>query len=185
MKRADQGFTLVEVVVALFIFALLAAAGVSLLSFAVRAQAASARALQDVSGERRLSALLIADLGEAVPRISRDEAGRVRPAFVANQGNTLVGFVRGGASPQHVEIRLDKGDLVRVAAPFVDGAPSGKPMVLETGVESVKLRFRTKGDWQDGWDTERSDRLPRALEMTIARQGQAPVTRMFLVGAGT
>ena len=183
-RSAEYGFTLVEVVVALFIFALLAAAGVSLLSFTVRAQSASARALEGVSGERRLSALLTTDLGQAVPRVSRDEAGRPRPAFQANQGRLLVAFVRGGSKPQHVEIRLEKGELVRVATPFVDGAPAGPPLILESGVERARLRFRTKADWQDNWDSERTDAIPRALELTIARRGAAPVTRMFLVGTG-
>lgn len=183
-RSAEHGFTLVEVVVALFIFAMLATAGVSLLSFAVRAQAASARALEDVSGDRRLSAILIGDLGQAVPRVSRDEGGRPRPAFQANRGALLFGYVRGGAKPQHVEIRLDKGQLVRIAAPFVDGAAAASPLILETGVESAKLRFRAKTDWQDNWDSERTDAIPRALELTITRQGEAPVRRLFLVGTG-
>lgn len=183
-RSTEHGFTLVEVVVALFIFAMLATAGVSLLSFTVRAQSASARVLEDVSGERRLSALLIGDLGQAVPRVSRDEAGRPRPAFQANRGRLLFAFVRGGAKPQHVEIRLEKGALARLAAPFVDGAVPGVPLVLATGVERAKLRFRTKSDWQDNWESERTDAIPRALELTITRRGAAPVTRMFLVGTG-
>ena len=183
-RSAEHGFTLVEVVVALFIFAMLATAGVSLLSFAVRAQAASARALADVSDDRRLSAILTGDLGQAVPRVSRDEAGMPRPAFQASQRELLLAYVRGGAAPQHVEIRLENGQLVRAATPFVDGAPAGKPLILETGIESVKLRFRAKADWQDNWDSERTDVIPRALELTVTRRGEAPAKRLFLVGTG-
>ena len=180
----EGGFTLVEVVVALFIFALLAAAGVSLLSFAVKAQGASARALEHVSGERRLSAILIADLSQAVPRISRDEDGRPRAAFQANKGALLLAYVRGGARPQYVEIRLARGELVRTASAFVDGAAVGQPLVLETAVASTRTRFRGRVDWQDSWDSERTDALPRALELTITRRGEAPVKRLFLVGTG-
>lgn len=185
MKRpTDQGFTLVEVVVALFIFALLATAGVSLLSFAVRAQAASTKALEGVSDNRRLSAILIGDLAQAVPRVSRDSAGRPRPAFQANQGALLLGYVRGGSTLQHVEIRLEKGELQRVATPFVDGAAAATPLVLDTGVERAQLRFRGKADWQDRWDAERTDAMPKALELTITRRGEPPVKRLFLVGTG-
>lgn len=183
-RSTEHGFTLVEVVVALFIFAMLATAGVSLLSFTVRAQAASARALADVSADRRLSAILTSDLGQAVPRVSRDEAGMPRPAFQASQGELLLAYVRGGGAPQHVEIRLKNGQLVRTATPFVDGAPAGKPLILETGVERVKLRFRARADWQDNWDSERTDAIPRALEMTVTRRGEVPVKRLFLVGTG-
>lgn len=183
-RVAENGFTLVEVVVALFIFALLAAAGVSLLSFTVKAQAASARVLAEVSDDRRLSAILIADLGQAVPRISRDLSGATRPAFEADQDEMLMAYVRGGSKPQHVEIRLVNGTLVRIATPFVDGAATNVPITLETDVERVRLRFRTKTDWIDNWDSERTDTLPRAIELTMTRRGEAPVKRLFLVGAG-
>ncbi len=183
-RSAENGFTLVEVIVALFIFALLASAGVSLLSFAVKAQAASARVLADVSDNRRLSAILVADLGQAVPRVSRDMSGAPRPAFEANRDELLMAYVRGGSKPQHVEIRLDNGTLVRIATPFVDGAATDAPMTLETDVERVRLRFRTKADWSDDWDSERTDALPRAIELTITKRGEAPVKRLFLVGAG-
>ncbi len=184
MNARSSGFTLVEVVVALFIFAMLAAAGVGLLSSTVRSQAASAARLADVSSERRLSALLISDLGQAVPRVSRDETGRPRPAFAANQGNLLFAFVRGGPKPQHVEIRLERDALVRVAAPFVDGALPGSPVVLAKGVERARVRFRYKSDWQDDWASERTDAIPKALELTLTRQGGVSVVRMFLVGTG-
>ena len=183
-RSAENGFTLVEVIVALFIFALLASAGVSLLSFAVKAQAASAGVLADVSDNRRLTAILVADLGQAVPRVSRDMSGAPRPAFVASQDAVLMAYIRGGSRPQHVEIRLDKGTLTRNATPFVDGAATDVPMTLETDVERVRLRFRTKTDWSDKWDSERTDTLPRAIELTITRRGEAPVKRLFLVGAG-
>ena len=185
MKRsAINGFTLIEVIVALFIFAMLASAGVSLLSFTVKAQAVSASVLADVSDNRRLSAILVADLGQAVPRVSRDISGVPRPAFEADQDALVMAYVRGGSRPQHVEIRLDKGTLIRIAAPYVDGAATDVPMTLETDVERVRLRFRTKTNWSDNWDSERTDTLPRAIELTITRRGEAPVERLFLVGTG-
>lgn len=185
MRRAEEsGFTLVEVVVALFIFGLLAAAGVSLLSFAVRAQAASAAALANVSDQRRLSAILTNDLAQAVPRVSRDASGEGRPAFMANQGELLLSYVRGGEVPQRVDIRLQGKTLTRIASSFVDGGAPLAPLVLEIHVERAQLRFRGKGEWVDRWDAERTDSIPRALELTITRSGEAPVTRLFLVGTG-
>lgn len=183
-SNAESGFTLVEVVVALFIFGLLAAAGVSLLSFAVRAQAASAVALANVSDERRLSAILTSDLAQAVPRVSRDSSGEGRPAFLANQGEVLLSYVRGGETPQFVQLRLQGGTLTRVATSAVDGGTPLAPLVLETGVQRAQLRFRGKGEWMDRWDAERTDSIPRALDLTLTRTGEAPVTRLFLVGTG-
>jgi general secretion pathway protein J len=183
MKPAN-GFTLVEVVVALFIFGLLAAAGVALMSFAVRAQAVSATALAGVSEERRMSAILISDLAQAVPRVSRGPDGEGRPAFQADEGELLLAYVRGGARPQHVEIRLEESRLVRNAAPHADGAAAASTMILADNVFSARLRFRADGDWEDRWMPTRTDALPRAVELTITENNRAPLRRLFLVGTG-
>src|SRR5690348_16195565 len=94
-----NGFTLVELLVALTIFALLSAAGVTLLSFSVRAQASSDERLERLAEIRRAGALLTSDLAQAAPRISRDETGAVKPALVGGSGQgeaLLLSLVRRG-----------------------------------------------------------------------------------------
>jgi general secretion pathway protein J len=174
---AEYGFTLVEVVVALFIFAMLATAGVAMLSFAVRAQASSARALADVSDARRMSAILISDLAQAVPRVTRDAAGQGRPAFRAEEGGLILAYVRGGSRPQYVELKLQSGQIVRVVAWHADGAGEGTPMLLAENVSAATLRFRTKNEWEDRWTPTRTDALPRAIELTITENGEARVRK--------
>lgn len=181
MKR--NGFTLVEVVVALFIFAMLAAAGVALLSFAARAQAGSAIALSRVADDRRATALLIADFGQAVPRVTRDASGNGRPAMQAKQGDLLLSYVRGGATPQYVELRLQNNRLLRAAAPFADGAVARTPLVLADNIERAELRFRNEDQWTDRWEPLTTDALPKAIELTVTQRGKAPLKRLFLVGA--
>ena len=70
MKRlpAPTGFTLVEMLVALLIFAILAGAGVALLRASVDTQEVVNKALADLGTAARLRALLAADLGQAVVR---------------------------------------------------------------------------------------------------------------------
>ena len=81
-----SGFTLVELLVSLFIFGMLSAAGVVLLSFSVRAQEAADARLGDLADFRRAGALLAGDLAQAAPRLARDGAGRARPALEGNSG---------------------------------------------------------------------------------------------------
>ena len=64
--RLPNGFTLVEVMVALMIFGMIAAAGVAILSFSVRAQATSAARLDDTAALHRTVAALSADLAQAL-----------------------------------------------------------------------------------------------------------------------
>lgn len=89
-----EGFTLVELLVALAIFALIATAGTALLSFSIEAQHDSAQSIDRVAALRRISTLMSADLGQAVPRTSRDERGDRQRALAGDQGG--VALVRAG-----------------------------------------------------------------------------------------
>jgi general secretion pathway protein J len=196
MPRAsnEDGFTLVELVVALFIFGLLAAAGASLLNFSVKAQAVTGARLTDVAGERRMSAILSGDLLQAVPRVTRDSRGAPEPAFSGRRGDRLLSYVRAGWSRsgdndfpglQRVELRLDQGQLIRTARTRLDGGAETVDLVLAEDVSDAQVRIRTRdGVWGDIVDATKIEALPSAVELTIVRGRGAPVRRVFLVGTG-
>jgi len=194
-RPSETGFTLVELMVSLLIFAMLSAAGVALLSFSVRAQGAANERLDEVAALRRVSAILTADLTQAVPRPFRDRAGALQAAFSGGgaAGTTALGLVRGGwsnpdllprASLQRVEYRLAAGRLERVAWPHVDGAEPLQAAVLLTGVRSLRLRYRTEGDWRDSWDSDLPEAMPEAVELIADIEGIGAVRQLFLVGVG-
>ena len=189
---ARNGFTLVEMLVSLTIFGMLAAAGVTLLSFSVRAQETSDARLGEVGELRRLGAMLAADLAQAAPRLYRDEAGRVRPAFSGDAA--AMSLVRRGwdnpggaarASLQRVEYRLSEARLERVAYPMVDGAAAMAPAVIADGVKALRLRYRDReGQWRERWDPVRVADLPVAVELVADIEGRGAVRQLFLAGTG-
>ena len=61
----EAGFTLVELMVALFIFAILSAAGVMLLSGSIGAQGAVQQRLDGLADVQRAASLLTVDLAQA------------------------------------------------------------------------------------------------------------------------
>ena len=191
--QSQTGFTLVELIISLFIFGMLAAAGVGLLTYSTQAQAVTAERLEGVAAERRLTALLINDLAQAVARVSRDITGAPEPAFRGGQGPVLLRYVRAGWSNsgdatrsgiQRVEWRINEMRLERVTRPLVDGAADAEPIVMAENVERVALRFRNEGTWQSDWAPSDPLELPEAVELIITRKGEAPITRLFLAGAG-
>lgn len=190
--QAQAGFTLVELIISLFIFGMLAAAGVGLLTYSTQAQAITATRLEEIARERRLTAILTNDLAQAVPRVSRDITGVPEPAFRGGQGPVLLRYVRSGLSGgdgvrsglQRVEWRIDKGRLERIARPLVDGAADAAPTVMAENIERISLRFRDEGTWQSDWTPSDPLELPEAVELVITRKGEAPLTRLFLAGAG-
>jgi general secretion pathway protein J len=197
-EGAEGGFTLVELLVALAIFGLIATAGAALLGFSIEAQRDSARSIERVAALRRVSSLLSADLAQAVPRIHRDERGDRQPAFVGNQpvGNgAALAFVRAGwandlkaprSSLQKIDYRIVDGALVRRSWPFVDGVADGQAIssTLIRGVSSARLRYRKAGAWQDVWNERLPDAMPDAVELTMTIDDIGPVRQMFVIGLG-
>ncbi|MDB5679188.1 type II secretion system minor pseudopilin GspJ [Sphingomonas bacterium] len=189
-----NGFTLIEMMIALLIFALLAAAGVSLLSFGVRAQAVAGKKLDDIAALYRLDGVLVADFAQAVPRQARDEGGALRPAFEGENGQTLLRLVRSGwdnvdgaprPSVQKVAYVLSEdGAIQRVAYPMLDGTTPLPSAVMLTNVAAVSLRYRLAGAWADKWQARAEAPLPDAVEMTITRTDGTVFRELFLVGTG-
>lgn len=196
-RPGEAGFTLVELLISLLIFGLLASAGVGLLAFSVRAQEASAQRLDEISAIRRVGALLSSDLAQATPRLVRDVDGARLPAFTGEGGApdaVALGFVRRGwsngseaarASLQRVQYRLVDGRLERLSWPMLDGAEPGKPAIVLRGVKSMTVRYRRKGEWRETWDAERAESIPEAVEVVMDLEGAGPIRQLFVAGTGT
>jgi len=196
VRAAERGFTLVEVMIALLIFSMLAVAGVAILSFSVRAGAATGARLDDAAALNRTLSVLSADLAQAVGRPSRDEAGTVQTAFAGESSGAvapMLRLVRGGWSNldalprpglQKVWYQVERGALERIAFPQIDGAAPLAPAVLMTGVREVRLRYRIAGAWSDRWDGTAGAPLPQAMELVLVRSDGTTWRRLFLVGNG-
>lgn len=192
---AEYGFTLVEMLVAVMIFAMLATAGVVLLRGGVEGQAAVTTHLDALADVQRGLATLDADLSQATERISRTQSGTFAPAFFgrAAQGDEpLMQFVRDGwsnpgtlrrASLQKIEYWWREGRIERIGYPAVDGAAPPEPAVLFEGVRALTLRYRDRqGNWRERWAPETPRQMPTAVEMVLIRGSDPPLTLRFLVG---
>ncbi|USU06123.1 type II secretion system minor pseudopilin GspJ [Sphingomonadaceae bacterium OTU29LAMAA1] len=178
--------------IALMIFGMLAAAGVAILTFSVRAQTATGKRFDDISALNRTTALLSGDLGQAIDRPARDEGGTVLPAFTGEPDGRMR-FVRTGwanvdaaprASAQKVAYVIQDAALIRIAYPMIDGAAPLAPVTLLEKVVSVSARYRYKGAWSDRWDGTQGAALPQAAEVVLHRTDGSAYRLMLLVGSG-
>jgi general secretion pathway protein J len=189
MKR--NGFTLVEMLVALGIFALLAAAGVGVLRSSVNVQGAVDTRLTAMSGLARLNAMLSNDLGQAVDRPSRAPSGQ-RPAFVGDESG--MAFVSGGRANidgaprselQRIEWRSASGTLQRKGFTAVDGNDEGIASPLARDIRKAAFRYRLiDGSWNPSFTSTMQQPLPTAVELTMTPSAGAPIVMAFALPAG-
>lgn len=189
----ERGFTIVEMLIALAIFGMITAAGVTLLSVSARTQESSDRILGELGEIRRVHALMSADFVQAAPRLYRDDQGRTQRAFAGEGGSEgmLLLFVRRGwddgegGGVQRVGYRLADGALERISFAHVDGGGSATAVRLLGAVRGLRLRYRDReGAWLEDWQPPDGTRLPLAVELVTDSEAHGLVRQVFLVGNG-
>jgi general secretion pathway protein J len=189
-----KGFTLVEMLVALAIFGLLSAAGVTVMRFTVDNQAVVRAHTGRIGAFQTTRAILKADLAQAAARRTRAPDGRpVREAFYgasADRPGLLLRFARRGwdnpgaeprASVQYVEYRLIDGRLERSARPALDGAQLSAPQVLIDRLRSASVLFLWRGQWIENLPGGSEDALPQAVRVDMEIDGIGAVSQLFVV----
>lgn len=170
--RPESGFTLMEILVALTVFAVAASMAVGMLAVTVDAEAANAVALDRVESLERARTLLRDDMGQIVNRPVRDDDGATRNfVFVGAENGigdrsargadetVLMSFTRRGwanpglLQPRSSLMRVDyvlQGDTIyrRVSAyPDRDAGTPQQDHLLLSGVSDVELEFLQGNSW--------------------------------------
>lgn len=176
-SQREAGFTLVEMLVALAIFGLLAAGGVALLRSSVAIQDQVGERLDRDRGDARIIALFQADVGQAVARPLTGMGDTRAPSLSGDA--TRLSLTRGGwanpgeqprSSLQRVSWSASEGQVVRRAHLFLDGSDPGDAARLGEQVAAVRFRYRrADGGWGPAFVPDERQLLPAAIEMTIER----------------
>lgn len=181
------GFTLVEVMVSLLIFSLIAAAGVGLLTVSITNREVVAGATAEGASLMRAHRSLKNDLGQALDRPVRGASGD-GAAFRAS-GSTLA-LTRGGwqnasgadRGLQRVEYAVIDRRLIRRIRESVDAGPLGPPQILMEDVEGLGIRFVSRGRSFDKWPVDDGPALPDAVAVAVETRRFGRVEMDFAVG---
>jgi general secretion pathway protein J len=201
-----RGFTLLELLVAMAVLAVVGALGYRGLNSILEAEArlqTESRRWTDVS---LLFSQLSEDLTMAVGRATRDDMDRTSPALLlsgstsapAASGNapvasgnaqmvvTRLGIGEGAAmqsAPRRVGYRLRDGALEYLVWPDLDAAPGTTPAAYELLGDVADLQWQaldTDGRWFTDWPAGRpATTLPRAVSVRIVLAGGEEITRIL------
>ncbi|MFC3608074.1 type II secretion system minor pseudopilin GspJ [Stutzerimonas tarimensis] len=205
----QAGFTLLELLIAIALFALLGLGTYRMLDAVLRSDAAT---LEQEQALRELSRAVWAferDILHASPRPVRDGYGEEQAAFVARPdrrpGDPLFEFTRGGwrnptglvrSDYQRVGWRLSGDRLERLYWVVLDRDVGSQPRVQSvlSGVRELQVRFQDEeAAWHEEWppfDNQRGDpeaaseRMPRALQLSFEHPRYGRIERLLRLPDG-
>ena len=195
----QRGFTFIEVLVAVGVFAVVSSISYATLSQYLRVREGVSQSNLDLRQLQRTFSLLERDLRFMVDRPVRDGFGDPEPAWLVN-GDSLDGelfrmtvsepdfSVQGGTRLTRVAWRLVDGDLYRDAWSVLDRVQDSEPasrLVLR-GVSDIGVLTyswdRTQGV-QQRFDGD-SAGIPYAVELTVAMDDDRTFRRLFDLANG-
>ena len=202
MQRSRQNaFTLIEILVAMAIFAILSALAYGALSQTLLSAEILSDRMDRLQALQRTMRLLTDDMHQLAPRPVRDELGdNFAPALsTAFQSGFAIELTRNGwnnpmtlprSTMQRAAYRIEEDELVRYHWNVLDRTLSNEPVsvVLLDGVEAIEFRFfQSDGEYTDQWPPlaqagPSNMRLrPRAVEITLRLADEGEIIRLVEV----
>lgn len=203
---AQQGFTLLEVLIAIGITAMIGLGSWQILNSALNTNEATQSRLKELNALQRSMLILGRDLKQVLPRATRDEFGDYNFALSTKNEFYALEFTRAGwrnplndkrSDVQRVGYELDGDKLIRhhwlVLDRAQDSETSKRTLLKQVNGFDVQV-LNDKGAWTREWPgddfsddsqgeasdpREKNNRLPKAVKIEINTDRFGKVTRIF------
>ena len=202
LRVKHQGFTLLEILIAMAIFTLIGLASTSVLTTVIDSDQASSQRFEKLEGLQRAMLTLERDILQAIPRAIRVN-GEANTTVMRGGRDLLdseadgIGFVRAGwhnpqlmlprSTLQAVGYRLQEGQLQRVYGNYLDNVIGFEPKVkvLLQDVTDFRVEFLTssknngeEASWQESYV---GTVLPLAVAVTLNSKDFGQIRREFFL----
>jgi len=202
-KKISKGFTLLELLIAIAVFAVMSAMAYGGLNNVILNSSHSEAALERIHAVQRAIFVINRDLTQITSRDIRDEFGNTQPYLTTN--NTIDYLIEFSRSGHRNPAKLKRSNMLRVAYkhedktlsrlfwPQLDRVQGMEPYetALLDKVNNVELRYLdTSNQWQTQWPPSTAAApgggtpIPRpvAIELKIELEDWGEITRIIRVG---
>ncbi|MFT7133013.1 MAG: general secretion pathway protein J [Cyclobacteriaceae bacterium] len=191
--RRVAGFTLLEVLVAMSIFAVIGLGATQMLRTMIQTHERIQHKVTSFNGVTQAFSRLERDLGQIVNRPIRDEYGDYRPALTVATGDYPLEFTRAGwrnpaqrprSNLQRVAYELSsEGQLLRHFWLVLDRAEDStiKTQVLLGGITDWRVNLiGENGETTDSWPVDAAaGSLPAGIEMIVETKALGTLRRLY------
>ncbi len=194
--RRRRGFTLIEMLVAIAIFAMLSMGAYQVLQGVLRSNEISEQRGLALKQLQRAMLVIERDFQQMLARTNRsDDELTAMPLqvgkFLFESDDYGIAFSRSGwrnpmsqlprSSLQRVSYRLKENNLERLTFVYLDPVvgESPKEQILLTGVEGLTFEFYHSSKWIDAWTDKKA--LPAGIKITLQTQSFGEISRSFLL----
>ena len=190
------GFTLLELLVALAIFGLLATLSYGGLQTVMTQQSMTEEFANELGELQKLYMVMQRDIEQVMLRPIRDEYGDEQPPLVG--GETLQLTRAGWRNPigrprstlQRVAYAFEEEQLVRYTWSVLDRAQDSEALVqpLSEAIEELRLRYLgANNEWTEQWPNVQAgadpnsvaEALPKVVEVTVEHKNYGPIVWLF------
>ncbi|HBV76277.1 MULTISPECIES: type II secretion system minor pseudopilin GspJ [Vibrio] len=194
------GFTLIEVLVAIMVFASLSLAAYQVVNQVQRSNQQSAEKTQRLQDIQRAMIIMDSDFRQMAARqfrVNGEQASKnylFEDEYLLDSESNGILFTRlGWLNPQQsfprgeivkVGYRVVQGNLERVWWRYPDTPAGQEPLYksILTQVDDIAFRFYDGSVWQDEW--KQPSQLPKAVEVTFTLQDYGKLIRVYLTAGG-
>ena len=196
MRNKQKGFTLIEVLLSLMIFAMLGMAIYSVLSNTIQGHETVQSQNSTLTQLQRTFTMMESDVVQMSQRQIRIDGEQPIKVFfrsgeymfdsqsigfgLVRDGWTNPGMVLPRSELQPVAYRIFENKLQRLYFNFVDNELGAEPRIqdLMTGVTAMQIKYFAKGEW---FDNLTEDRIPQLIKVGLETDVYGLVERTFPV----
>ncbi len=195
VKKAQTGFTLLEVLVAISVFSVVAIVSYSTLDTYLQQRERLTLHYGKLERLQRLFMLLERDIQFSVGRTVRD-GGEILPAMMSEQGDALIAMTvaqanvqsAAGVSLKRVAWLFDGKELIRFQWDILDHDGYIKPaqMLVSEEIEALEIGYLSYSESR-GLDSKSSldeGEFPRGIELNLTLSSGGSYRRVFATAPG-